>query len=50
MEQLYEPIEVNKKFIKMIENEIQPEYEKIYETLFQLIKDIIINSHKEIKS
>ena len=41
MDQLCEPIEVNRKFIKMIEEKIQPEYERmVQEILQQLKKDI----------
>ena len=29
MDQLCEPLEVNRKFIKMIEEVIQPEYERV---------------------
>ena len=44
MDQLCEPLEVNRKFIKMIEEVIQPEYEKVYERLIaerQLIVNFI---------
>ena len=41
MDQLCEPIDVNKRFIKMIETTIQPEYEKVLQELFvKLKKDI----------
>ena len=48
MDQLCEPIEVNRKFIKMIEEKIQPEYERmVQEILQQLKKDIDDNILKK---
>ena len=35
------PIEVNRKFIKFIEEEIQHEYERVLETLFQRIRELL---------
>ena len=39
MDQIGKPIEVNRKFLKFIENDIQPEYERVLETLFQQLKE-----------
>ena len=39
MDNLGKPIEVNRKFLKFIERDIQPEYERVLETLFQLLKE-----------
>jgi hypothetical protein len=41
MEQLTEPIEINRKFIKLMETTIQPKYEKALDKLFQQIKQEI---------
>ena len=38
MDQLSEPLEVNRKFIKLIESCIQPHYEKILNDIFELLK------------
>jgi len=38
MDQLGEPIEINKKFIKMIEKVIKPQYEKQLNDVFSLLK------------
>ena len=39
MDQIGKPIEVSRKFLKFIENDIQPEYERVLETLFQQLKE-----------
>ena len=41
MDQLCEPIEVNRKFIKMIEEKIKPEYDKVLEELYKRLKEDI---------
>lgn len=41
MDNLGKPIEVNRKFIKFIETVVQPEYERVLETLFQQLKEQI---------
>ena len=38
MDQLCEPVEVNRRFIKMIEEKILPEYEKVLEEIFEKLK------------
>ena len=38
MDQLCEPIEVNRKFIKIIEEVIKPQYEKDLKDIFSLLK------------
>jgi len=39
MEQIGKPIEVNRQFIKFIEEDIQPEYNRVFEMLLQNLKD-----------
>jgi len=41
MDQLCEPLEVNRKFIKMIEEVIQPEYERVLQEIWKLLKENI---------
>ena len=50
MDQLCEPLEVNRKFIKMIDEVIQPEYEKVLQDIFDLLKqDIDLKSATTIQ-
>jgi hemerythrin-like domain-containing protein len=39
MEQIGKPIEVNRQFIKFIETDIEPEYNRVFEMLLQKLKD-----------
>ena len=39
MDQIGKPLEINRKFIKFMEQEIQPEYESVLEKLVQQIKE-----------
>ena len=39
MDQIGKPIEINRKFLKFMEQEIQPEYERVLQTLVQQIKE-----------
>ena len=39
MDQIGKPVEINRKFIKFMEQEIQPEYERVLEKLVQQIKE-----------
>lgn len=39
MDQIGKPVEINRKFIKFVEQEIQPEYERVLEKLVQQIKE-----------
>jgi hypothetical protein len=39
MDQIGKPIEVNRQFIKFIEEDIQPEYNRVFEMLLQNLKD-----------
>lgn len=39
MDQIGKPIEVNRKFIKFIEEDIEPEYNRVFEMLLQKLKD-----------
>jgi len=48
MDQLCEPIEVNRKFIKMIETSIKPQYEKQLNDIFSLLKKDIDEKYKPI--
>lgn len=39
MDQIGKPVEINRKFLKFMEQEIQPEYERVLEKLVQQIKE-----------
>uniref|UniRef100_A0A6C0CE76 Uncharacterized protein n=1 Tax=viral metagenome TaxID=1070528 RepID=A0A6C0CE76_9ZZZZ len=39
MDQIGKPIEINRKFIKFIEEDIEPEYNRVFEMLLQKLKD-----------
>ena len=39
MDQIGKPIEVNRQFIKFIEEDIEPEYNRVFELLLQKLKD-----------
>lgn len=39
MDELGKPIQINRKFIKFIKEEIEPEYKRVFELLLQQIKD-----------
>ena len=41
MDQLCEPIDVNRKFIKLMETTIQPKYERALDKLFKQLKQDI---------
>ena len=41
MDQLCEPLEVNRKFIKMIEEKIKPEYDKVLQEIWEQLKEDI---------
>ena len=47
MDQIGKPIEVNRKFLKFIERDIQPEYERVLETLFQQLKEELDETYFE---
>ncbi len=47
MDQLCEPIEMNRKFIKMIEEKIKPEYDKVLQEIWELLKQDINNKINE---
>ena len=49
MDQLCEPIEVNRRFIKMIDEVIKPQYEKQLNDIFSLLKQDIDDKYKHIK-
>ena len=49
MDQLCEPIEVNRKFIKMIETIIKPQYEIQLNDIFSLLKQDIDEKYKPNK-
>jgi len=49
MDQLCEPIEVNRRFIKMIDEVIKPQYEKQLNDIFSLLKQDIDEKYKPIK-
>ena len=46
MEQLCEPLEVNRKFIKLIETVIEPHYNKQLNDIFSLLKKDIDDKYK----
>jgi len=54
MDQLTEPIEVNRKFIKLMETTIQPKYEKTLNELFKQLKQEInkkyLSTNKPLKT
>ena len=54
MDQLTEPIEVNRKFIKLMETTIQPKYEKALDELFKQLKQEInkkyLSTNKSLKT
>lgn len=39
MDQIGKPIEVNRQFIKFIEEDIKPEYNRVFEMLLLQLKD-----------
>ena len=47
MDQLCEPLEVIRKFIKMIEEKIKPEYDKVLQEIWEQLKEDI---NKEISN
>jgi hypothetical protein len=49
MDQLCEPLEVNRKFIKMIEEVIQPEYDRVLQEIWKLLKEDIDKQNKLLK-
>jgi len=50
MDQMCEPIEVNRRFIKMIEEVIQPQYNKQLKDIFSLLKKDIDEKYKSKKN
>ena len=52
MDQIGKPIEVNRQFIKFIEKDIEPEYNRVFEMLLLLLKgelDQLYNEEKILK-
>ena len=49
MDQLCEPIEVNRRFIKMIDEVIKPQYEKQLNDIFSLLKQDLDDKYKPSK-
>jgi hypothetical protein len=49
MDQIGKPIEVNRKFLKFIERDIQSEYERVLETLFQQLKEHLDETYFDIQ-
>lgn len=39
MEHIGKPVEIDRKFVKFIEEEVEPEYKRVFELLLQQIKD-----------
>ena len=49
MDQIGKPIEVNRQFIKFIEEDIEPEYNRIFEMLLKKLKDELDQQYNEEK-
>ena len=49
MDQIGKPIEVNRQFIKFIEEDIEPEYNRILEMLLKKLKDELDQQYNEEK-
>ena len=49
MDQIGKPLEVNRKFIKFIEEDIEPEYNRVFEMLLQQLKDELDHHYNEEK-
>ena len=49
MDQIGKPIEVNRQFIKFIEKDIEPEYNRVFEMLLQKLKDELDQQYNEKK-
>ena len=49
MDQIGKPIEVNRQFIKFIEEDIEPEYNRVFEMLLQKLKDELDQQYNEEK-
>ena len=49
MDQIGKPIEVNRQFIKFIEKDIEPEYNRVFEILLQKLKDELDQQYNEEK-
>lgn len=41
MDILYEPVEINKRFLSLVENDIIPQYEALLQELFDEIKETL---------
>ena len=49
MDQIGQPIEVNRQFIKFIEKDIEPEYNRVFEMLLLQLKDELDLQYNEEK-
>jgi len=49
MDQIGKPIEVNRQFIKFIEKDIEPEYNRVFEMLLLQLKDELDQQYNEEK-
>ena len=49
MDEIGKPIEVNRKFIKFIEEDIEPEYNRVFEMLLQQLKDDLDHKYTDHK-
>ena len=49
MDQIGKPIEVNRQFIKFIEKDIEPEYNRVFEMLLLQLKDELDLQYNEEK-
>ena len=48
MDQIGKPVEINRKFLKFMEEEIQPEYERVLKKLVQQIKEQLDEMYNSI--
>ena len=49
MDEIGKPIEVNRQFLKFIEEDIEPEYNRVFEMLLQQLKDELDHKYTDHK-
>ena len=49
MDEIGKPIEVNRQFLKFIEEDIEPEYNRVFEMLLQQLKDDLDHKYTDHK-